>query len=92
MQIQKRMIRCINSLFLQLSKDSRLERAHIFKTCSDVMELIQDLPVPVICKVDGLAAAAGCQLVASCDIVIATDRSRFSTPGLVLYKTFEFFS
>lgn len=42
---------------------------------------IIEAPVPVIAKVDGIAAAAGCQLVASCDIVIATNRSTFSTPG-----------
>ena len=42
---------------------------------------LQKLPVPVIAQVDGVAAAAGCQLVASCDIVIATETSMFSTPG-----------
>lgn len=38
-------------------------------------------PVPVIAKVDGLAAAAGCQLIATCDLVVCTDKSSFSTPG-----------
>lgn len=38
-------------------------------------------PVPVIAQIDGLAAAAGCQLIATCDIVVCTDRSTFSTPG-----------
>ena len=38
-------------------------------------------PVPVIAAVDGLAAAAGCQLVAACDIAICTEKSSFSTPG-----------
>lgn len=42
---------------------------------------IIDCPVPVIAQVDGLAAAAGCQLVAQCDIGICTDVSQFSTPG-----------
>ncbi len=45
------------------------------------MQLIGRLPVPVIAAVDGLAAAAGCQLVASADIAVATPGSRFSTPG-----------
>lgn len=45
------------------------------------MNTIIDCPVPVIAKVDGIAAAAGCQLVAQCDIAISTDRSKFSTPG-----------
>ncbi|XP_042191397.1 enoyl-CoA hydratase domain-containing protein 3, mitochondrial [Callorhinchus milii] len=56
--------------------------SEIFKTCSEVMSLIQDIPVPVIAKVDGLATAAGCQLVASCDIAVASERSKFATPGV----------
>lgn len=46
------------------------------------MTLIQDLPVPVIAMVNGVATAAGCQLVASCDIAVATDKSSFATPGI----------
>lgn len=42
---------------------------------------LQRLSVPVVAKVNGVAAAAGCQLVASCDIVIASETSSFSTPG-----------
>lgn len=42
---------------------------------------IIEAPVPVLAKVNGVAAAAGCQLVATCDIVIASDKSTFSTPG-----------
>ncbi|KAH9521444.1 enoyl-CoA hydratase domain-containing protein 3, mitochondrial isoform X3 [Dermatophagoides farinae] len=53
----------------------------IFDECTKLMLRMRDLPVPVICQVDGLAAAAGCQFVASCDIVLATERSHFSTPG-----------
>lgn len=45
------------------------------------MERIIQSPVPVIAAVDGLAAAAGCQLVAQCDIVVCTENSTFSTPG-----------
>lgn len=45
-------------------------------------------PVPILAKVDGLAAAAGCQLVATCDIAICTERSHFSTPGWVLEDPF----
>jgi len=54
----------------------------VFVRCSEVMKLVQDLPVPVIASVRGLATAAGCQLVASCDIAIATDTARFATPGV----------
>ncbi|CAD7087842.1 unnamed protein product [Hermetia illucens] len=53
----------------------------VFTKCADLMRAIHNAPVPIIAKVDGLAAAGGCQLVASCDIVVCTDRSSFSTPG-----------
>lgn len=45
------------------------------------MNSIIDSSVPVIAKVDGVAAAAGCQLVAQCDIAICSEKSQFSTPG-----------
>ncbi|XP_025092574.1 enoyl-CoA hydratase domain-containing protein 3, mitochondrial-like [Pomacea canaliculata] len=54
----------------------------VFSTCTSVMNLIQDLPVPVIAQVKGLATAAGCQLVATCDIAVASEESRFATPGI----------
>lgn len=47
-----------------------------------VMMLIQNHPVPVIAMVNGLATAAGCQLVASCDIAVASDKSSFAAPGV----------
>ncbi|CAD6227637.1 GSCOCG00001317001-RA-CDS [Cotesia congregata] len=53
----------------------------VFETAANLMKTITNSPVPVIAAVDGLAAAAGCQLVSSCDIVICTERSSFSTPG-----------
>lgn len=53
----------------------------IFDKCSELIDAIRLAPVPVIAKVDGLAAAAGCQLVASCDMAICSDISTFSTPG-----------
>ncbi|XP_046563250.1 enoyl-CoA hydratase domain-containing protein 3, mitochondrial-like [Haliotis rubra] len=64
-------------------KEGRRYHQKVFDTCTEVMTLVQDLPVPVIAKVNGLATAAGCQLVASCDIGVATDTSRFATPGYV---------
>lgn len=54
----------------------------LFSKCGRVMQSIVNLPVPVIAKVDGIAAAAGCQLVASCDLVIATKSSRFAVSGI----------
>ena len=49
--------------------------------CADVMQAIQALPQPVIAQVDGLATAAGCQLVATCDLAVASASSRFQVPG-----------
>ncbi|KAM4675639.1 enoyl-CoA hydratase domain-containing protein 3, mitochondrial [Discoglossus pictus] len=56
--------------------------AEVFNTCAKLMTSIQSIPVPVIAQVNGLATAAGCQLVASCDIAVASDKSRFATPGV----------
>lgn len=53
----------------------------IFHVANDLMMTIIHHPVPVIAKIDGLAAAAGCQLVAQCDIAICSDNSTFCTPG-----------
>ncbi|XP_063984300.1 enoyl-CoA hydratase domain-containing protein 3, mitochondrial-like isoform X2 [Diachasmimorpha longicaudata] len=53
----------------------------VFQTAAALMQTIATAPVPVIAAVDGLAAAAGCQLVSACDIVICTEKSSFSTPG-----------
>ncbi|KAK9511697.1 hypothetical protein O3M35_000309 [Rhynocoris fuscipes] len=54
----------------------------VFPKFADLMMAIIECPVPVITAVDGLAAAAGCQLVAQSDIAICTERSSFSTPGV----------
>jgi enoyl-CoA hydratase/carnithine racemase len=53
-----------------------------FRLAADLMLKIANLPKPVIAEVDGLATAAGCQLVASCDLAICTDTSTFCTPGV----------
>lgn len=53
-----------------------------FALCSRLMQAIVDHPKPVIAVVDGIATAAGCQLVASCDLAIASDRSRFGVNGI----------
>ncbi len=49
--------------------------------CAELMQLLQRLPQPVIAQVEGLATAAGCQLVASCDLAVAGESSQFQTPG-----------
>src|SRR5206468_2576390 len=55
---------------------------HTFALCSRLMRSIVDLPQPVIAEVDGIATAAGCQLVASCDLAIASDHSKFGVNGI----------
>ena len=54
----------------------------LFTRCSEVMQAIQALPVPVIARVQGVATASGCQLVASCDLAIAADTARFAVSGI----------
>ncbi len=54
----------------------------IFAECTEVMEAIRLLPQPVIAQVQGLATAAGCQLVATCDLVVASEDAGFCTPGV----------
>ena len=53
----------------------------VFQACTRVMEAIRLLPKPVIAQVQGLATAAGCQLVATCDIAVAAETASFATPG-----------
>jgi enoyl-CoA hydratase/carnithine racemase len=55
---------------------------NLFDKCAELMLAITNNPCPVIAEIDGLASAAGCQLVATCDLAIATDRSTFCTPGV----------
>ena len=54
----------------------------IFAACTEVMEAIRLLPKPVIAQIHGLATAAGCQLVATCDLAIASEDASFATPGV----------
>ena len=54
----------------------------VMDACSAVMQMIVHLPQPVIAAVEGIASAAGCQLVASCDLAVASSAARFTTPGV----------
>lgn len=54
----------------------------VFEACVDVMQRIQQLPQPVIAQVHGIATAAGCQLVAACDLAVAEEDALFGTPGV----------
>jgi enoyl-CoA hydratase/carnithine racemase len=53
----------------------------LLATCTDVLRTIQRLPMPVVAQVQGMATAAGCQLVATCDLAVAVTTARFATPG-----------
>lgn len=55
---------------------------HLFDVCTVLMETIQAIPQPVIAQVHGVATAAGCQLVATCDLAVAAADARFATPGV----------
>ena len=55
---------------------------HLFGVCCELMETIQAIPQPVIARVHGVATAAGCQLAATCDLVVAAEEARFATPGV----------
>jgi enoyl-CoA hydratase/carnithine racemase len=54
----------------------------IFDVCTELMTKIQSIPQPVIAQVQGIATAAGCQLVATCDLAIASEEAKFATPGV----------
>jgi enoyl-CoA hydratase/carnithine racemase len=53
----------------------------LLSTCTTLMETIQSIPQPVLARVQGLATAAGCQLVATCDLAVASTQAAFATPG-----------
>lgn len=66
----------------ELRGGTQQEYDAIFDLCTEVMEAIRLLPQPVIAEVDGLATAAGCQLVATCDLAVVSEGSTFVTPGV----------
>ncbi len=67
--------------FADLAGASLAEARHLFEVCTRMMDTIQSVPQVVIAKVHALATAAGCQLVASCDLAIAADTASFALPG-----------
>lgn len=58
------------------------EYRELFDVCTELMTLVQSIPQPVIAEVQGLATAAGCQLAATCDLVLASHEAAFATPGV----------
>jgi enoyl-CoA hydratase/carnithine racemase len=66
----------------EVATASREQAESLFALCTEVMEVIRHLPQPVIAQVQGIATAAGCQLVATCDLVVAAETATFATPGV----------
>ena len=74
---------CAGHDLRELRADPRREAyERVFGQCSELMLKIVGLPKPVIAEVHGVATAAGCQLVATCDLAVAADSARFATPGV----------
>jgi enoyl-CoA hydratase/carnithine racemase len=66
----------------QMTGRSLADYRQVFDVCCELMQKIQAIPQPVIAQVQGLATAAGCQLVAACDLAVAAEEARFATPGV----------
>jgi enoyl-CoA hydratase/carnithine racemase len=74
---------CAGHDLRELRTDQRRETYEsVFAQCSELMLAIVRLPKPVIAEVHGVATAAGCQLVATCDLAVAAEDARFATPGV----------
>jgi len=58
------------------------EYREVFDVCTEMMTRVQSIPQPVIAEVQGIATAAGCQLVATCDLALASEQAAFATPGV----------
>jgi enoyl-CoA hydratase/carnithine racemase len=66
----------------QLKNQSIIHCEEVFSSCSSMMQQLLQLPQPVIAQVHGIATAAGCQLVATCDLAIAEENAEFAVPGV----------
>src|SRR6059058_3925876 len=74
---------CAGHDLKEMQADPSLEYyERLFAQCSEMMLAIQRLPVPVIARVHGIATAAGCQLVAMCDLAVASSSARFAVSGV----------
>jgi enoyl-CoA hydratase/carnithine racemase len=73
---------CSGHDLTQMTGRTEADYQHIFSICTQMMLKIQQIPQPVIAEVQGLATAAGCQLVAACDLAVAAEQARFATPGV----------
>jgi enoyl-CoA hydratase/carnithine racemase len=73
---------CAGHDLAEMTGCSLPDARELFDTCSELMMAIHRLPQPVIAQVHGIATAAGCQLVAACDLAVASEDARFATPGV----------
>ena len=73
---------CAGHYLAEMIDDGVKEYKFIFDQCSRMMQMIHEIPQPVIAQVQGIATAAGCQLVAWCDLAVAEEGARFATPGV----------
>src|SRR5262249_47533809 len=73
---------CAGHDLAEMTDESAGDYRDLFEACTAVMLGFRRLPQPVIARVQGLATAAGCQLVASCDLAVAAGAARFATPGV----------
>jgi enoyl-CoA hydratase/carnithine racemase len=67
--------------FADMAGTSLGQARRLFEVCADMMETVQQIPQPVVAKVHALATAAGCQLVATCDLAVAAESAAFALPG-----------
>ena len=87
-QVRAVIIRAVGPVFSsghdlrEIAGQPEADVASLFDVCTGVMETIRTLPKPVIAQVHALATAAGCQLVATCDLVVASEGATFATPGV----------
>lgn len=73
---------CAGHFLTEMVEAGVKEYKSIFDQCTKMMQLIHEIPQPVIGQVQGVATAAGCQLAAWCDLLIAEEGARFATPGV----------
>ncbi len=72
---------CAGHDFEDMEKRDLAGMRRLLDVCTQVMQTLQSIPQPVVAQIQGLATAAGCQLVASCDLAVAADSAQFAVPG-----------
>lgn len=73
---------CAGHYLKEMLNEGVKEYKYIFDQCTRMMQMLHEIPQPVIAQVQGIATAAGCQLVAWCDLAVAAEDARFATPGV----------